>query len=72
MRFTATNIEDLKIELERALSAPDEPRPVYSCTTKNLPPAAAYPFAVAFNITLNVLVASNGSAWFRADTGAAV
>lgn len=72
MRFTATTLDDLKIELERAFNAPDEPRQAYSCTTKNLPPAASYPFAVAFNTTLNVLVTSNGSAWFRADTGAAV
>jgi len=72
MRFSATTIEDLKLELERALSAPDQPRPVYACTTANLPPAASFPNSVVFNSTLNMLVYSDGNSWFRADTGAVV
>lgn len=72
MRFKANNIEDLITELERAFNAPDKPYPVYACTTADMPPAADHPRTVLFNITLNVLAYSDGTAWFRADTGAPI
>jgi hypothetical protein len=72
MRFSANSIDELKLELERALSAPDQPRPVYACTTANLPPPASFPNSVVYNSTLNMLVYSDGKSWYRADTGAAV
>lgn len=72
MRFTATTLDELKTELERAFDAPDQPRPVYACTTANMPPPGDYPNSVLFNTTLNVLAHSDGTAWFRADTAAAI
>lgn len=72
MRFAATTLDELKTELERAFAAPQEPRPVYACTTVNMPPAAEHPTAVLLNTTLNVLAYSDGTSWRRADTGAAI
>ena len=72
MRLTALTIEELKLELERIFDAPEAPRPVYACTTANMPMAADYPNCVLLNTTLNVLAHSNGTSWFRADTGTAI
>lgn len=72
MRFSATTLDDLKLELERAFDAPDVPRPVYSCTTANMPPAADYTNCVLRNTTLNILAVSDGTNWIRQDTGATI
>jgi hypothetical protein len=72
MRFTARTLEELIRELEQALDAPGEPRPVYACATAQMPPAAAYPNGVLRNTTLNILAVSDGINWIRQDTGAAI
>ena len=72
INLIANSIADLKNALERIFNAPDQPLQVYACTTANMPPAAIYPNSILLNTTLNVLAYSNGSAWFRCDTGAAI
>lgn len=75
MRFYGASLEELRIELERAFDAfdaPKEPRPVYACTTANMPPAADYQNCVLLNTTLNILAHSDGSDWIRQDTGATI
>lgn len=72
MRFSAQTLDELKNELERAFTAPDQPRPVYSCSTAEMPPAENYPNSVVLNTTLNVLAFSNGQTWIRADNGDAI
>jgi hypothetical protein len=72
MRFTARALEELVTELERALDAPGEPRPVYACPTAEMPPAASYPNGVLRNTTLNILAVSDGVNWIRQDTGAVI
>lgn len=66
MRFAATDIFRLKLELERefdALDAPKQPKRVYACATADLPPAANFKYCVAFDTTAGALVTSNGTAW---------
>lgn len=75
MRFSATTLDLLKLELERAfddLTNPQEPKPVYACTTANMPPAADFKDCILRNTTLDVLAYSNGTNWLRADTGAII
>lgn len=61
-------LEDRLAVRERAQA----PFPVFACTSANLPPAAAFVKCVLLNTTLGVLCVSNGTAWIRQDTGAAI
>lgn len=75
MRFTATTLDALKLELERELGARDPvngPQPIYACATSGMPAAGAFTNCVLRNTTLDVLAVSNGAAWIRQDTGAAI
>lgn len=75
MRFAATTLDLLKLELERefnALVAPKSPVIVPGFATSDMPPAASYPNGVIRNTTLDVLAVSNGTAWIRQDSGAAI
>lgn len=75
MRFSASSIDRLKLELEREfdrLTNPVEPVVVPSYATGSMPDAGRYPGGVLLNTTLGVLAVSNGTAWLRADTGAAI
>lgn len=75
MRFVALDLDGLKLELERefdALENPAYPRPVFTCTTAEMPSAALYPNCVLRNSTLNILAVSDGTNWRRQDTGAAI
>ncbi|MFN3522232.1 MAG: hypothetical protein ACK4YQ_08275 [Phenylobacterium sp.] len=75
MRFTATTLEALKLELERELDRPRAPRgptPVFACATAEMPPAADHPNCVLRNSTLNILAVSDGTRWVRQDTGAVI
>lgn len=75
MRFNATTLERLKLELEGAfdrLDQPMEPKPVFACATSELPSAAAYANCVVRNTTLNILIVSDGANWIRQDTGASL
>ena len=49
-----------------------EPYPVFACPTVGMPAAASYRNCVLLNTTLGVLCVSNGTAWVRQDTGAAI
>lgn len=75
MRFAATDITRLKLELEREfdrMNQPGEPTAVFACTTAGMPAAADYPNRVLRNTTLNILAVSDGANWIRQDTGAAI
>lgn len=75
MRFAATTLERLRMELEREfdrLDQPMEPKRVFACATAETPPAAAFTNCVLRNTTLNILVVSDGTAWIRQDTGASL
>lgn len=75
MRFTAPDLDRLKLELERefdGLNNPQQPRPVYACTTALMPPAADFINCVLRNTTLNILAVSDGTNWKRQDTGASI
>ena len=66
MRFAASTIERLKLELEREfdrLNSPGEPKRVYACATVDLPPAADFPNCVVFDETAGVLKTSDGANW---------
>ena len=66
MRFNATSLERLRLELEREfdrLDDPQEPKRVFARATSALPPAADYRHCVAFDTTLGVLVTSDGANW---------
>lgn len=54
------------------LATPQGPMPLWACTTTDMPAAADYPNHVLKNTTLDVLAVSNGTAWIRQDTGAAI
>ena len=75
MRFSANSLDRLKLELEREfdrLTAPSAPVIAPSFATSDMPSAASYPGGIIFNSTIGVLAASNGTAWIRQDTGAAI
>jgi len=75
MRFVSTSLDGLRLELEAAFAAldnPGAPTRVYACATADMPAAAAYPNCVLRNTTLNILAVSDGSVWRRQDTGAAI
>lgn len=75
MRFTATTLDLLKLELEGAfdrLRNPVAPVIVPAFATADMPPAADYPGGVLRNTTLNLLAHSDGTDWIRSDTGAAI
>lgn len=74
----STNPDDIRAylnELEEriaTLEAPDSPKPVFACTTANMPDPAVYIGCVIRNTTLNILAHSDGVAWRREDTGATI
>lgn len=75
MRFTAHDIDRLKLELERefdALGAPTGPTTVWGVASTDLPPAGRHPSAVVHVTDLNILAVSDGTDWIRQDTGAAI
>jgi hypothetical protein len=72
MRFVATSLDGLKLELERELALarrPLGPTPLYACPTDAMPPAQSHPACVLLNTSLNALAVSDGSRWIRQDTG---
>ena len=54
------------------LLEPTQPRRLYATTSTALPPAAEWTFCLAWTSDLGALVVSNGTAWIRTDTGAAI
>ena len=54
------------------LQRPGQPVPVYAVTSTQLPPAADWPDGVLRVSDLNILAVSDGVAWIRQDTGAAI
>lgn len=54
------------------LQQPGQPVLVYSVAAIGLPPAADWPNGVLWISDLDILAVSNGSAWIRQDTGAAI
>ncbi|WP_374576117.1 hypothetical protein [Phenylobacterium sp.] len=75
MRFIASTLEGLKLELEREFDrprAPGAPTPIFSSATDGLPAAASYPGCLVRLSDLNILAVSDGSSWIRQDTGAAI
>jgi len=74
----STNPDDLRAYLNdlearvAILEAPDSPKPVFACTTANMPSAATYIGCVLRNTTLNILAHSDGTNWRREDTGATI
>lgn len=56
----------------RALQYPEAPQPAFPVLQAGLPLASAYPNSVVLVTDLGVLAHSNGSAWIREDTGAAI
>lgn len=75
MRFTANDIEGLKLEMARALdelAAAGTPTRLYAATTAGMPAAADWTNCVLRNTTLNILAVSDGTNWRRQDTGAVI
>lgn len=75
MRFVATSLDLLKLELDQAfdrLANPQGPTKVYAVTSASLPPAADHLNAVVRVTDLNILAVSDGTDWVRQDTGAAI
>lgn len=54
------------------LQRPGQPVAVYSTPSSDLPPAADWPDGVLRVSDLNILAVSDGFAWIRQDTGAAI
>jgi len=66
MRFKANDIPRLRMELEREFDRqfqPARPLGVFHAATADLPDAADYPWCIAFDETLGVLVTSDGTNW---------
>lgn len=57
------------VEAVRALSTPGAPTPVFACAAADLPPPADWPDRLVLVRDLSTLAVSDGSAWFRQDTG---
>lgn len=60
------------VDFLRGLVVPEGPARVWSCQSTALPSAAKYPSCVLRVADLDVLAVSNGTAWIRQDTGAAI
>ena len=54
------------------LQQPGQPVLVYAVAAADLPPAANWPNGVLRVSDLDILAVSNGIAWIRQDTGAAI
>ena len=54
------------------LQQPSQPVLVHAVAAADLPPAANWPNGVLQVSDLNILAVSNGVAWIRQDTGAAI
>jgi hypothetical protein len=54
------------------LQQPGQPVFVHSVASADLPPAADWPGGVLRVADLDILAVSNGLAWIRQDTGAAI
>lgn len=73
MKFTASTLDELKLELEVAFEqAPQQPSPLFACTTALMPNPALFINCVLRNTTLNILGVSDGVHWIRQDTGAII
>ena len=64
-------LEDLRNAVLE-LQTPTQPHAVFACASADMPPAEDWLNCVLRNTTLNVLAVSDGSAWIRQDTGAAI
>jgi hypothetical protein len=65
-RFAARDVPGLKLEMDRELDRfhqPNRPLGVFHAPTADLPDAAAFPWCIAFDETLGVLVTSDGTNW---------
>lgn len=60
------------VEAIRALQNAGSPAPVFACTKVDLPPATEWPSCILRISDLDILAVSNGAAWIRQDTGAAI
>lgn len=54
------------------LQQPAQPTLVHAVAASDLPPASDWPNGVLRVADLNILAVSNGIAWIRQDTGAAI
>ena len=76
-QFIAGTLDLLKLEIATEFDRPPQgPALVYACTSAELPSASDYEGGVLrvtdINGGLGMLAFSNGSAWIRCDTGAAI
>ena len=74
-QLTATSLELLKLEIARLLDEPPQgPVLVPAFATANLPDPTEHTYGGVFvtDINLGVWAISNGTAWIRSDTGAAI
>lgn len=60
------------VDFLRDLAVPKGPQRLWACASDALPPAIAHPNTCALASDLGVIVVSNGTAWIRQDTGAAL
>jgi hypothetical protein len=60
------------VEALRRLERPGGPVRLWSCPSTALPSPARYPDCMVRVSDLDVLACSNGGAWIRQDTGAAI
>lgn len=60
------------VECLRLLAVPQGPTTLWPCAQDRLPPAARHINKAALVSDLGVLAVSNGAAWIRQDTGAAL
>lgn len=60
------------VEAIRQLQTPAQPTLVAAFTAAGLPPAASWLNGVVRVSDLDILAVSNGAAWIRQDTGAAI
>lgn len=72
--WAAGLVRQVNDQLRLAVSAcPAQPQRLYdAATASDLPPAADYPACAAYVVALQRIAVSNGSAWLRQNTGAAV
>lgn len=64
-------LADLRTAVAELLE-PTQPGRLYPVASASLPPAADWTYSQAWATDLNALVVSNGTAWIRTDTGAAI
>ena len=60
------------VEAIRALQSAGSPAPVFACAKADLPSATEWPSCILRISDLDILAVSNGAAWIRQDTGAAI